>query len=1214
MPPKKRKQNSAAPVRRNNRRSPVPTASDLPSQPAKSKSAPASQNAKDRISSGGDKKRKEVKDESQQVHVDVMHTITHHTSFVPMLASLPVELHSTNGNTTIHASAHGSYHGNANSLAANDASAAVNSGNSYSNSNININSRPYALYHPRNLGLIPPTITHPQEGAGKVVIPHSAGCRMKYLPEPTFRTLPVHPDYNNEEYIVMSGLTCPTVINNSHSSSGQLAIGDTGGNITLYATLPTFMPIHKLQSSASRRFAELNPIGRQKKKKRIGRSQAIVGSSIDRNNAIETIVLLPNTRRVMVGTTMEIECISFENEIQWTMTWPWHIDYKEEEEVSTSAVERILGWDGLEDKRMMRGIPMRLNGNRGGDFVLASFAFFPIKNAMSEHLKSNCHSNDGDGNNEGDEEDHDSDNDNGKHRDQLQHEQQTQLQRPELFSPILKINAITGEFTNVVPMEEIKEVAVISNEIEPTSASASEPQWKECIIGSRAMAIFDQLNFGHVIGVFLTHGPPCITTSTTTTVDTIPTVMQELMVLDENYHILHRTKVPTKSSGSKIIAVEAINQSPHGDFTIAANAKGGVRVYRTNGLQLLGAYGEGVSLHGHSIVWQDIFFMRIDSNRSEENDEGKQEHWGQILERTDELTHRGKYEKMRSEKNKMTDLLNQLYIVSVPSAFREPVDMKEHIQFWDVSKIEFDGGNKLPSFELLAPKKSEGICNLIYDDSIMTSNSGRFLMSTHAGDCFEMTPTLATDWAGQMYPTGYLVIDNNIAYIEDEDELDQVVDSHVEQGDFCQTISPNTKLQGKQDEAELKMVLQMSMQDELVDVIGNDGDDWRNSVVNVAPCRPQAHLRVKTVTEKEKNSPGEGGADDNSNPKTLFDLIKTLPSYDAVKKELAADKELVERRQSLIEEAKLRMNDEPIKIPRRKQGNVDFVINASIDKKLTVKFLEKIGQADGSGSMFQMKPKEQDCANYVAWSKENDCAACQGRFVIHICGKRATPIDYDAIASAERIKQEKEEAEKKEVQTEKRKLAEQRRKDKKLKNKEEEERLQKEQEEAEREENEASLDLTVKSGDDHHNETYGQPDVTFPLGHDQSSPQQMVYQYEEANMHSSNDQYVRENHDQHVNSSSMHKTSLYDQPRYDRAQYSYQELPGSTSFFSHPRQYGSENPPSHDQEQYSSTTSIGAMNFGDSMLSNIPSLPSEPTSYYPSNSNSGQDGSHYSRK
>ena len=1213
MPPKKRKQNSAAPVRRNNRRSPVPTAADRSSQPGKSKSAPASRNSKDRSNSSsisGDKNRKEVQEESQKAQVDVMHTITHHTSFVPMLASLPAALHSTNGNPSIHASA--SAH--ANSLAANDG-AAVNSGNS----NININSRPYALYHPRNLGLIPPTITHPQDGSGKVVIPHSAGCRMKYLPEPTFRTLPVHPDYNNEEYIVMSGLTCPTVINNSHSSSGQLAIGDTGGHITLYATLPTFLPIHKLQSSASRRFAELNPIGRQKKKKRIGRSQAIVGSSIDRSNAIETIVLLPHTKRVVVATRMEIECISFENEIQWTMTWPWYIDSEEgEEEVSTSAVERILGWDGLEEKRMNRGIPMRLNGNRGGDFVLASFAFFPIKNVRSEHLKSNCHSIDGD--NEGDGEDHDSDNDNdndtGNHKDQLQHEYQTQRQRPELFSPILKINTITGEFTNVVPMEEIKEVAEIANEIESTSASSSVSQWKECIIGSKAMAIFDKLECGHVIGVFLTHGPPCRTTSTTTTVETTPAVMQELMVLDEDYHILHRTKVPTKSSGSKIIAVEAINQSPHGDFTIAANAKGGVRVYRTNGLQLLGAYGEGVSLHGHSIVWQDIFFMRIDSDQSEGIDEGKQEHWGQILERTDELTHRGKYEKMRSEKGKMPDLLNELYIVSVPSAFREPVDMKEHIQFWNVSKIEFDGGNKLPSFELLAPKKSEGICNLIYDDSIMTSNSGRFLMSTHAGDCFEMTPTLATDWAGQMYPTGYLVIDNNIAYIEDEDELDQVVDSHIEQGDFCQTTSSNTKLQGKQDEAELKMVLQMSMQDELVDVIGNDGDEWRNSVVNVAPCRPQVHLRVKSVTEKEKNKPGEGGGDDSSNPKTIFDLMKALPSYDAVKKELGADKESVERRQSLIEEAKLKMNDEPIKIPRRKQGNIEFVINASIDKKLTVKFLEKIGQADGSGSTLQMKSKEQDGADDVAWSKESDCPACQGRFVTHtrICGKRATPIDYDAIASAEREKTEKEEAEKKQLQTEKRKLAEQRRKEKKLKNKEEEERLRMEQEEAERNQNEASLDLTVKSSDDHHNETFGQPDVNFPLGHDQSSPQQMVYQYEEANMHSSNDQYVHENDDQHVNSSSMHKISLYDQPRYDQPQYSYQEQPDSTTFFSHPQQYGSENPPSHEQEQYSSTNSMGAMNFGDSMLSNIPSLPSEPTSYYPSNNNSGQDGSHYSRK
>jgi len=92
---------------------------------------------------------------------------------------------------------------------------------------------------------------------------------------------------------------------------------------------------------------------------------------------------------------------------------------------------------------------------------------------------------------------------------------------------------------------------------------------------------------------------------------------QELMMINSSHQIIHRTTLLTKSNGPKLINVEAINQSPDGDYTISATSKGGVRVYTTDGLLLLGAFGEGLSLHGHSIVWQDIFFVRMD--RSDDN-------------------------------------------------------------------------------------------------------------------------------------------------------------------------------------------------------------------------------------------------------------------------------------------------------------------------------------------------------------------------------------------------------------------------------------------------------------------------------------------------------------------------------------------------------------------------------------------------------------------
>jgi len=81
------------------------------------------------------------------------------------------------------------------------------------------------------------------------------------------------------------------------------------------------------------------------------------------------------------------------------------------------------------------------------------------------------------------------------------------------------------------------------------------------------------------------------------------------------------------------------------------------------------------------------------------------------------------------------------------------------------------------------------------------------------------------------------------------------------------------------------------------------------------------------------------------------------------------------------------------------------------------------------------------------------CSACRGRHVIHSCGKRSLPIDYEEIARAERERKEKEEEEKKRIRAEKRRLADQKRREaKKQKQRElEEQRLREEKERLEEE-------------------------------------------------------------------------------------------------------------------------------------------------------------------
>eukprot|EP00980_Cylindrotheca_fusiformis_P025852 scaffold14741_cov135-Cylindrotheca_fusiformis.AAC.2 len=82
---------------------------------------------------------------------------------------------------------------------------------------------------------------------------------------------------------------------------------------------------------------------------------------------------------------------------------------------------------------------------------------------------------------------------------------------------------------------------------------------------------------------------------------------------------------------------------------------------------------------------------------------------------------------------------------------------------------------------------------------------------------------------------------------------------------------------------------------------------------------------------------------------------------------------------------------------------------------------------------------------------KTNCVACRGRFVVHSCGKRALPIDFDEVAKAERERKEKEEEEKKKARAEKRRLADARRREaRKQKQRELEEQRRREEEEEKR--------------------------------------------------------------------------------------------------------------------------------------------------------------------
>jgi len=906
---------------------------------------------------------------------------------------------------------------------------------------------------------------------------------------------------------------------------------------------------------------------------------------------------------VVIGTKHEIEYINFFNQIVWTLTTmdiPGS-DYIEEKHdlirgsptrLDVSDVNCGFGGGGMSD-----GFDDGFGGNGNGGGILASFELHPnhCKKQNDEHDSEDENNNDNNNdnhienddtpNNENNDEkgddqkdeknEHDSHeiNDNEKKKDDTNNDSHksssSSLQTNEnesttatggngkdnkeelLSSAIWHIDIHTGKATNVIPKEYVNQ------------------KWRNVTVGHCAMAIWDKSipDANNILAVYTTLKHPEELTNEqqrqqgddqnqnepSSSSSSSSSIQQELFLLNSSYQVIFRTTLPTKFSGPKIITCEAINQSPKGTFTIAAtSAKGGIRLFKTEGLVHLGTFGEGVSLHGHSIFWQDCFFIEMDTalggaraaddwssihtttvgatkesreklngttaaangtaaskyksqnnNKDDDSDNksSRQEQWGPIIERPDELRHRGRYKQNQVERIKVgeEESLKCLFIVSVPHADREPVDMQETIHFWDVSFCEFyGGGNKLPSFTLQAPKRSEGIVSLLHDTSYVTSQASRFLLSTHSGECVQLIPTMTSDWAGQMYPAGYQVLDNNIIYIEDEDELDNVVldGQYDETNGYCKLTQQqqqhsvgvlddvvSSSLRHRQADKELEKAIRISAMDEPVDVINDEydvtvyetdilhgmmmsNDDKANKAPRfVAPCRPQPQLKSKKyITQKSGdkgskslqtlNDDDDDNGDDQNDGKAAIDLLTFFPQIDHIQTTLDAEKVKRQKRNNIIDSVKAKAaadvsNEEKVAKPRSRVAIVEAMINSSVDKRLYTSMLEKENYSNTtSGSAPQLKLGKEGKSDQDKARRNSLCAACRGRKVIHACGKRVMPIDYESIEKARKDQKEKERRIKLDAQAKKRREAELKRKEAKKKKKEEEEiRLKQEEEE-----------------------------------------------------------------------------------------------------------------------------------------------------------------------
>mmetsp|Transcript_9581 Transcript_9581/g.26480 ORF Transcript_9581/g.26480 Transcript_9581/m.26480 type:complete len:1268 (+) Transcript_9581:99-3902(+) len=565
----------------------------------------------------------------------------------------------------------------------------------------------------------------------------------------------------------------------------------------------------------------------------------------------------------------------------------------------------------------------------------------------------------------------------------------------------------------------------------------------------------------------------------------------------------------------------------YGDYLFLCTGRG-IRCYERNRLTFLTVYGETVALHNKTVGWQACFWIAEPTFDRDEiaavPTKKKQALW---IEREDELDRRScdhRIQHSHSEKKLLraesggsqdtqpnangtssrqssfspaggmqtptngcsmaaSKLFSNMLLVGVPHPTRCPSELQSTLYVWKPGQV-------LPLTTLQAPPG--GLLGLHIHE---TPTTGWRLTCATAklGQGWQLGATLKSDFAGTMYPVGYKLLTDNTEYLEEEEELDQVVifsPPHSERDS-----SPHRT--ATEEESELQLALRKSLEtvkvsEETVSVLLGDGEIDECVLV---PSIPDPSLReVFLEGDPSIRSPGRRF---RSSPQVLV----AFPQY---KQSLAEAKsqhdESVKRRhqpQPTRTNAEERSKEAfKLKGKRSRNATVEHILQAAVDPYLKNQLgLRHKEWCDGDGSRFEpeamtngnndsakstngsnealafllnastvdsqtkpdalpwsattetttVTPSEQSptsSSTVDEASKKPFCVACYGRMVIHTCGKRELPVDTEALERAEEERKRVEEEEKKRLRAEKRKLAEAKRREKR--------RIQKEKEDQER--------------------------------------------------------------------------------------------------------------------------------------------------------------------
>jgi len=806
---------------------------------------------------------------------------------------------------------------------------------------------------------------------------------------------------------VHSACTCMTSISIPSSSSTTVleyvAIGDSAGYVTIYTVSPFLLAIHRLETSASHReFQEDEEYYKdqiQKKQQRMvgnnttttTKRAGVVYSKDESNvhlllrnfdtkssissqccNSIETLCFTCSASHLIVGTKIEIEYIDCRtNTIIWTIPLSnmpaYNLSGYNYGIIATSALS-TPSWN-TKHKMMTIGSITRLDAHptldHGG--ILASITF-GHKDKDQEVSSS-------------------------------REEKENSSSSPSsafasISSPCLLIRHIPSSM-EVQDKAQSNDVAFLIPKPIPKDDTS-------LYIGPCALAIWDRSNNSRILGSFLTWEGIWDPTMS----DESMNFKHELILIDhDSQYIQYRSELPSKVNGPKLTIGMAINQTENGTYSIITSTKIGIRLYATEGLEALATYGEGISIHNYIINWQDCFFMKWGkedggSAESFRMDSIKQWRRGSARQREDEVAYRKKYNNSVDFGNNQekTDSLKNLYIVGIPCAFKEPLEITDTIHFWDLSTFDYIGGQKLPSYTLKIPGKSASITSTIYCADRHDIENGKLLLMSQNGDLFQLSSSTVSDWAGAMYDPGYQLVDGNIIYVEDEDALDNVVDTSYTTTDAALGM---TESRARTDRnqiflSELELALKLSIDEQKFvisdhenvdfDILGTDGTMSRPFICNPEPYLQGVASSISLESSKNKSTAATNGT-------TSF-ALSFFPQMNEALIYMENEKTKIYKKMTSLAES----SDASISCiqPRKrsKPNSSGGALMESINHSLLKALIVRESFANGSGSLPSGK-KHSSCVTTEAIGEF--CSACDGRLVRHVCGRRNLPMDLSVI-------------------------------------------------------------------------------------------------------------------------------------------------------------------------------------------------------------------------